>query len=62
VGVPQDDEQIYYFRDNTFKNCHSAENGAVLSLDNGATVEIFGNGTVVQDNSALFGGFAYALG
>mmetsp|Transcript_33866 Transcript_33866/g.52198 ORF Transcript_33866/g.52198 Transcript_33866/m.52198 type:complete len:105 (+) Transcript_33866:854-1168(+) len=59
ISAKQDEGQMFYFRDITVKNCHRAERGAALQIENGAQVEIFGDETLALDNSALYGGVGY---
>ena len=50
------------FIDNTYKNCHKAKEGAIFHLTNGAVVNIKGDDTFADNNSAYYGGFAYLSG
>ena len=50
------------FKDNTYKNCHLAKEGAIFHLTNGAKVNLYGTKTLADNNSAYKGGFAYVGG
>ena len=54
----------YYWtlKNNIYENCNQADKGAILTLENGAMVNITGPESVARNNSAIEGGFAYIKG